>query len=66
MYQDCGDELMEKYAIEQTLSAHKKIYTDIVLDSRNLQRVCMISGELRYKTDDIVNTRKCTFSRPEV
>ena len=61
MYRDCGDELMEKYAIEQALDAHKKVYTDVDLDSRNLQKVCMIIGELSYKIGDVTNARKYFF-----
>ena len=61
LYRDCGDEPMEKYAIEQALAAHNKVYTDVALDSRNLQKVCMIIGELSYKISDAANARKYFF-----
>ena len=61
LYHDCGDEPMEKYAIEQALAAHNKVYTDVALDSRNLQKVCMIIGELSYKIGDVTNARKYFF-----
>jgi uncharacterized protein (DUF2225 family) len=66
LYRDCGDAEMEKFAIERALEAHIKVYSKIELDSKRLQRICMIIGELSSKTGDIANARKFFFEAKTV
>jgi hypothetical protein len=61
LYRDCGDVSMEQFAIEQALAAHLKLYSNVDLDGENLQRVCLVIGELSYKTGDIANARRFFF-----
>ena len=61
LYSDCGDASMEKFAIEKALAAHLKVYSEVYLDSKRLQRICMIIGELYYKIGDTVNAKKFFF-----
>ena len=61
LYRDCGDASMENFAIERALAAHLKVYSEVNLDSKRLQRICMIIAELYYKTGDLTNARKFFF-----
>jgi len=61
MYRDCGDDVMEKFAMERALAAHLKVYSEVHLDGRTVQRICMTIGELHYKLGDHVNARKFFF-----
>jgi len=62
LYRDCGDENMEKYATAQALQAYLTSYTNIKLDKKTEQAVCIIVGELCYKMGDINNAKKFFFS----
>jgi uncharacterized protein (DUF2225 family) len=66
LYRDCGDASMEKFAIGHALEAHIKVYSEIELDNKRLQRICMIIGELSCKTGDIANARKFFFEAKTV
>ena len=61
LYRDCGDASMEQYAIKQALAAYLKVYSEVNLDPKSAQRVCMIIGELSNKADDMVNAKKFFF-----
>ena len=58
LYRDCGDENMEKYALDKALQAYAQAYSAINLDKKNEQRVCIIIGELSFKLGDMAKARE--------
>jgi len=62
LYRDCGDEEMERYAMEQALKSYLKAYTTTTLDKKTDQAICMIAGELSYKLGDENEGKKLLFS----
>ena len=62
MYRDCGDKKMENYAIAQALQAYLKAYTNISVDKKTEQAMCLIIGELSYKIGDMANAKKFLFA----
>ena len=62
LYRDCGDEKMERYAMQQALAAYLKAYTTIKLDKKTEQAICMIAGELSYKLGNESEGKKLLFT----
>ena len=58
LYRDCGDSEMEKFALIKAHEGYLSVYTELNLDSKNMQRICMILGELCYKKGDISDSRR--------
>jgi len=62
LYRDCGDEEMERYAMEQALKSYLNAYTTVTLDKKTEQTICMIAGELSYKLGEENEGKKLLFA----
>lgn len=61
LYHDCGDSEMEQYASEQACRAYKEAYSNMDLNTKQLDQVCLIIGELCLKLGDIKTAREFFF-----
>ena len=61
LYRDCGDGEMEKYAMLQALQAYTTIYTDVKMNKKSEQALCMILGELNFRLGNEENAKRFFF-----
>lgn len=55
IYQDCGDKHMEDESAKKALEAYLRVYEKGGLMGSQQQQICLIIGELSYKTNDLEN-----------
>lgn len=61
LYNDCGDEHMERHAVEQALKNYMFAYERIDMSDEQSSRLGVLIGELNYKLGDLASARKFFF-----
>jgi uncharacterized protein (DUF2225 family) len=61
LYHDVGDEVMERYIVQQALNSYLDAYQNIDTDAAQTQQICVMIGELYMKLGNNTDAKKFFF-----
>jgi uncharacterized protein (DUF2225 family) len=62
IYDDCSDEHMLTYALQQSVDAYMYSYSHFDIEGKNMQQLCFVIGELKYKLGDLLKAREFLYA----
>jgi uncharacterized protein (DUF2225 family) len=62
IYDDCSDEYMMLYALQKSVDEYLYSYSHFDIEGKNMQQLCFVIGELKYKLGDLLKAREFLYS----
>jgi uncharacterized protein (DUF2225 family) len=62
IYDDCSDERMMTYALQKSADEYLHSYSHFAIEGKNMQQLCFVIGELKYKLGDLLKAREFLYS----
>jgi uncharacterized protein (DUF2225 family) len=62
IYDDCSDERMMEYALGKSVEEYLYSYSHFDIEGKNMQQLCFVIGELKYKLGDLLKAREFLYA----
>jgi uncharacterized protein (DUF2225 family) len=62
IYDDCSDENMANYALQKSAADYMYSYSHFDIEGKNMQQLCLVIGELKFRLGDLVKAREFLYS----
>jgi uncharacterized protein (DUF2225 family) len=62
IYDDCSDEGMMEYALQKSVDEYLYSYSHFDIEGKNMQQLCFVIGELKYKLGDLLKAREFLYA----
>jgi uncharacterized protein (DUF2225 family) len=62
IYDDCSDERMMEYALQKSVDEYLYSYSHFDIEGKNMQQLCFVIGELKYKLGDFLKAREFLYA----
>jgi uncharacterized protein (DUF2225 family) len=62
IYDDCSDEQMMEYALQKSVDEYLYSYSHFDIEGKNMQQLCFVIGELKYKLGDLLKAREFLYA----
>jgi uncharacterized protein (DUF2225 family) len=62
IYDDCGDEQMMTHALQKSVDEYLYSYSHFDIEGKNMQQLCFVIGELKYKLGDLLKSREFLYA----
>jgi uncharacterized protein (DUF2225 family) len=62
IYDDCSDESMMEYALQKSVEEYMYSYSHFDIEGKNMQQLCFVIGELKYKLGDLLKAREFLYA----
>ncbi|MDR1573283.1 MAG: DUF2225 domain-containing protein [Clostridiales Family XIII bacterium] len=62
IYDDCSDEHMMIHALQKSVDEYLYSYSHFDIEGKNMQQLCFVIGELKYKLGDLLKAREFLYA----